>query len=403
MIPPKSTNGFRATDFRRSPLLVFYEMTQACGLVCQHCRASAKTDPDPCELTTADSLRLIDQLASFPDPPMLVLTGDALRRADIYPLIEYAVQAGLETSITPSATPLVTRGAIERLHSAGIHRMAISIDGADAATHDGVRGVEGSFARCLEILRDAQEVGLPTQVNTTLTPHNFHQIDAIAEMVAPFDIVLWSVFFLVPVGARNSPPGSHPSNANRLSDSSGSNPGGGPSASRPPRPRTIGGSPCSRNDSRKPRAKSPRRFGPPASTMARGFFSSATPARSTPVVSCLFPAGGSPSRTSWTCTRIPRCCGGFAIPIASKANADSANSARSAAVAEPAPMPSRGIRLPRNPTAPTSPWPCNARRRNSERGSVTRWRQASAECGASPGPSRPVCSPRVVASTGQTR
>ncbi|TWU21769.1 radical SAM protein [Bythopirellula polymerisocia] len=201
MVRPRNRSDFRATDFRRSPLLVFYEVTQACGLVCTHCRACAKLEADPNELSTADSLRLIDQLSNFPDPPMLVLTGgDPLCRTDIYQLIEHATAAGLETSITPSATLLVTREAVRRLRYSGIHRMAISIDGANSETHDSVRGVTGSFARSLEILKDAQQLGLPTQVNTTLTPGNFSQIEELAKLIATFDIVLWSVFFLVPVG-----------------------------------------------------------------------------------------------------------------------------------------------------------------------------------------------------------
>ena len=63
------------------------------------------------------------------------------------------------------------------MQHAGIHRMAISIDSADAELHDRIRGVQGSYARSLEILRDAQRAGLPTQVNTTLTPENVDQID----------------------------------------------------------------------------------------------------------------------------------------------------------------------------------------------------------------------------------
>ena len=193
--------GYGERDFHRSPMLVFYEVTQACGLVCKHCRACAQTDANPGELSTQESFRLIDQLAQFPEPPMLVLTGgDPFCREDIFRLIEHAAKAGLETSITPSATPLVTTEAVERLRESGIHRMAISIDGADAKTHDEVRGVQGSFKRSLEILHDARRAGLATQVNTTLTPDNFGQIDAMAELLAPLEITLWSVFFLVPTG-----------------------------------------------------------------------------------------------------------------------------------------------------------------------------------------------------------
>ncbi len=188
-------------SFDHSPMLVFYELTQACDLVCQHCRACAQSRSDPAELKTADSKRLIEQLTRFPEPPMLILTGgDPLKRSDIFELVEYAIECGLEVSITPSATPLVTRQAIRRLRDAGISRLAISIDGADAQTHDANRGVVGSFHRSLEILNDARELGVETQINTTLTPANLDQIDSMAERFAEFEIALWSVFFLIPVG-----------------------------------------------------------------------------------------------------------------------------------------------------------------------------------------------------------
>ncbi len=192
-------------SLNESPMLVFYELTQACDLVCQHCRACAQRRSHPFELTTKESKRLIQQLTRFPRPPMLILTGgDPLKRPDVYELIEYATDQGLSVSITPSATPLVTRSAIRRLRDAGVSRMAISIDGSDASTHDSNRGVAGSFARSLEILRDAQDLFLETQVNTTLTPANAHQIDSMADLFDEFDIALWSVFFLVPVGRADA-------------------------------------------------------------------------------------------------------------------------------------------------------------------------------------------------------
>ncbi len=205
------TRIYRQHDFDRSPMIVFYEITTACDLACLHCRASAQPEPGPGELSPADSRRLVDQLSQFPRSPMLVLTGgDPLKRADVFDLIEYATNSGLEVSITPSATPLVTETAVARLHTSGISRMAVSIDGADAETHDPFRGVKGSFDRSLRILSAAREQGLATQVNTTVTPQNWKQLDAIAQRIAKEGIVLWSVFFLVPAGraseaARLSP------------------------------------------------------------------------------------------------------------------------------------------------------------------------------------------------------
>ncbi|QEH33330.1 Antilisterial bacteriocin subtilosin biosynthesis protein AlbA [Aquisphaera giovannonii] len=192
---------FAERDFAKSPLIVFYEVTKACDLVCRHCRASAQPQSDPNELSTELAKRLIDQLASFSVQPMLVLSGgDPLKRPDIYELVRHSAESGLETAITPSPTPLVTTGAIARLKEAGVHRMAVSIDGADAATHDGLRGVAGSFDQTQRIMRDARALNIPVQVNTTLNPANYGQIEAMADMLAGHGIVLWSLFLIVPVG-----------------------------------------------------------------------------------------------------------------------------------------------------------------------------------------------------------
>jgi MoaA/NifB/PqqE/SkfB family radical SAM enzyme len=192
---------YRKADFARSPLLVFYETTRACDLKCQHCRADAQTRCDPNELSAGQARRLVDELLRFPRPPLLVLTGgDPIKRTDIFDLVGYAVTSGLEVALTPSATPLVTAGAVRRLKRAGLHRLAVSLDGGDAATHDGFRGVAGSFTRTFEIVADARAVGLPVQVNTTVARHNLHQVEAIAELLSGLGVELWSVFFLVPTG-----------------------------------------------------------------------------------------------------------------------------------------------------------------------------------------------------------
>ncbi len=192
---------YTAQDFPHSPLVTFYEVTRACNLLCRHCRAEAQPHRDPHELDSATSLALINNLAEFPKPPLLVLTGgDPIKRHDIFQIVHHAVTSGLKTAMTPSATKLVTTNAIQRLKKAGLHRLAVSLDAADAPTHDGFRRVPGSFQRTLEIIADAAACDLPLQVNTTIARHNFHQIDAIAEVLAAFPIVLWSVFFLVPTG-----------------------------------------------------------------------------------------------------------------------------------------------------------------------------------------------------------
>lgn len=194
-------SAYTSEDFGHGPFLVFYEVTRACDLACAHCRACAQPMLHPKELKNEQSRALISQLASFPKKPTLVFTGgDPMKRPDIYDLVAHAVDEGLVVAMTPSATPLLTPEAVANLKTAGVSRMAMSLDAADAETHDAFRGMSGSFERTLGTLAAAREIGLPTQINTTVTRRNVDQIDRMADFFAQLGITLWSVFFLIPVG-----------------------------------------------------------------------------------------------------------------------------------------------------------------------------------------------------------
>jgi radical SAM protein len=197
----KNPLNYSNADFDRAPLMFYYEVTQACDLVCKHCRASAQKTPRADELSTPQSKALIDQAAAFPRKPIIVLTGgDPLKRRDIFELIRHATNQGCEVALTPSATPLATRDALARARDAGVKRLGVSLDGPNAAIHDAFRGWSGSFERTLKMLEDADSLGLSVQINTSLTQRNFETIDEMAALLAQRNIAMWSVFFLVPVG-----------------------------------------------------------------------------------------------------------------------------------------------------------------------------------------------------------
>lgn len=192
MMPPDA--------FARAPFIVFWETTQACDLVCKHCRADARPARDPEELTFAEGMRLLDDVRAMGCPLVVLTGGDPAKRPDLVDLVRYGASIGLRVALTPSATPLVTPALLAALRDAGLARLAVSLDGATAATHDGFRGVAGSFARTLEILRDARAAGLTTQVNTSVTDLNVDELERIAATIGALDINLWGVFFLVPTG-----------------------------------------------------------------------------------------------------------------------------------------------------------------------------------------------------------
>lgn len=184
-------------DFSLAPLLAVWEVTQACDLACLQCRGTARPERDPGELTTAEGFRLLDELKEFGNPLVILTGGDPLARPDLQGLAEYSLSLGLRTNITPSATPRLTQRAVDSFKTWGISRMAIAIDGPDAATHDGFRGLPGTYGRGIAALRHARGIGLDTQIQTTVHRGNFDKLAQMAEQVADLRARLWSLFFLV--------------------------------------------------------------------------------------------------------------------------------------------------------------------------------------------------------------
>ena len=187
-------------DFDQAPFVVIWETTQACDLACLHCRACAVPARDPRELDTAEAKTLIDTIRRFGRPLLVLTGGDPLKRPDAVELVRYGVDAGLRVALTPSGTPLMTPRVLAELHEAGMSRLAVSLDGATAEQHDAFRGVAGSWEWTIRMLEAARALGLSTQINTTISRHNLHQLEPLIALMTRLGIALWSVFFIVPVG-----------------------------------------------------------------------------------------------------------------------------------------------------------------------------------------------------------
>lgn len=189
-------------SFDRAPFIVIWEATRACALACVHCRAEAIPHRDSGELTTEEARALVDAVRAFGDPPPLfvVTGGDPLRRPDVVDVVAHATGRGLNVSLTPSATGAATATRLRELRDAGLSRLAISLDGATAARHDAFRRVRGSHRHTLRIIEEARALALPFQINTTVCRQTVDDLPDLAAQVEAFGVVLWALFFLVPVG-----------------------------------------------------------------------------------------------------------------------------------------------------------------------------------------------------------
>lgn len=186
--------------FEDKPFIAIWETTQACDLVCKHCRASARPERDAAELSTSEGFALLDTFADEGVPLVILTGGDPAKRPDLVELVAHGAGRGLSMGLTPSATPLLTQELLAELKAAGLARLAMSIDGATPHTHDSFRGRDGSFERTVQMLRAAHDLGLPTQVNTTLHAGTLPHLQALSQMMGDLQIRLWSVFVMVPTG-----------------------------------------------------------------------------------------------------------------------------------------------------------------------------------------------------------
>ncbi len=155
---------------------------------------------DADELTTDEAKAMMRRLREFGPIVFVFSGGDCFKRPDIVELVEYGANLGMRMGITPATTSLATKELLQQLKDVGLTRLAISLDGSNADIHDEFRRVKGSFDHGLRILREAQEVGLSTQVNTVIRKANIDDMDAMTELMTTLGVVFWEVFFLVPMG-----------------------------------------------------------------------------------------------------------------------------------------------------------------------------------------------------------
>jgi len=181
------------------PRLIFWEVTKGCNLRCIHCRATATELASPTDLPTSRALDIIDQIAAFSNPILVLSGGEPLYRSDIFQLATYAKDKGLRVALATNGT-LVTREIARMIADSGVKRVSISLDGADAETHDSFRGIPGAFEAALHGFRNLKDVGMSVQINMTIARHNAEQLPRVLDLARNVGADALHTFLLVPVG-----------------------------------------------------------------------------------------------------------------------------------------------------------------------------------------------------------
>jgi Y-X(10)_GDL-associated radical SAM protein len=185
-------------DFRDFvPVHVVWELTLACNLKCSHCGSRAgKRRPD--ELTTAEALAVVDQLARLGTRELTIIGGEAYLRRDWTEIVARAAGHGMYVGMQTGGRAL-TENRLRAGIDAGLGGLGVSLDGL-AAYHDAVRGVAGSFAYGLTTLRRARAAGLNTSANTQIGPQTVDQMPELLDHLIEARIGQWQLQLTVAMG-----------------------------------------------------------------------------------------------------------------------------------------------------------------------------------------------------------
>ena len=188
-----------ATAHGGDPRIVAWEVTRRCPLACKHCRAGAQDHEYSGELSTDECYKVLDSLAGFTRPMIIWTGGEPMYRPDIIDLVKGASDRGVRSVMAPCGT-LVEKDALSALKEAGVMACSFSVDGATAASHDAFRGVAGAFENIIRAMRIANDIGMPFQVNATVSKLNKDELPSIRDLAIAAGARALDLFFLVPVG-----------------------------------------------------------------------------------------------------------------------------------------------------------------------------------------------------------
>ena len=187
----------RAVDRATRPQYAVWEITLRCDLACRHCSSRAGR-PRPDELTTAEALDLVDQLADLGVLEVTLIGGEAYLRDDWVDIVRAIRRRGMECTMVSGGRGF-TRDRARAAKDAGAMSVTISIDGEEA-THDGLRGARGSHAAALAAMGHLAAEGVQVSGNSQIGRRNRRELPRIFDRIAGAGAHSWQIQITVAAG-----------------------------------------------------------------------------------------------------------------------------------------------------------------------------------------------------------
>jgi 12,18-didecarboxysiroheme deacetylase len=161
--------------------VVVWNCTQTCNLKCVHCYAGSENKKYTGEMSTGEGKQMIDDLAAFGAPVLLFSGGEPTVRGDLLELMHYAKSKGMRVVISTNGT-LITAERAREFAEVGLSYVGVSLDGG-RETHDKFRGMDGSFDKAIEGIRNSKAAGIKVGLRMTINKRNYQDIDEIFEIM----------------------------------------------------------------------------------------------------------------------------------------------------------------------------------------------------------------------------
>ncbi|MGE5239917.1 MAG: radical SAM protein [Chloroflexota bacterium] len=182
------------------PRWIAWEITRRCNLKCVHCRSSSEMvvseHPD---LSIDEAFRILDDIASYATPVIVLSGGEPLLRADVFDIARYGTEKGLRMCLATNGT-LVTEDTCAKIRESGIRIVSLSLDGSTAEVHDNFRNQKGAFEGTLRAARLFRDHGIEFIINSSFTKRNQEEIQKVYRLAKEIGATAWYMFMIVPTG-----------------------------------------------------------------------------------------------------------------------------------------------------------------------------------------------------------